>query len=91
MNTDLSSLKTLETLAKSATADHREVTKRLEGLMEARIDAIVKEQGVSRRDAHARASKTDGVYKQAYALHCESHVRAVQRQAMVDGLGAYIR
>ena len=89
MNTDLQALNTLDTLAKSATADHSQVAKSCSDLMEARVDAIEAEQGVSRSVAHARAAKSDGVYKRAYALHVQSHERAVQRQGMVDGMGAH--
>lgn len=91
MNTDLQALNILDTLAKSATADHSQVAKRCSDLMEARIDAIAKDRGVGRSEAHRIAAKSDSIYKSAYALHIQSHDQAVQRQGMVDGMGAHIR
>lgn len=89
MNTDLQTLNTLDTLAKSATVNHAQVAKRCSDLMETRIDAIAKDHGIGRSEAHRVAAKSDGVYKQAYALHAQSHDRAVQRHAMVGGMGAH--
>lgn len=89
MNTDLQALNTLDTLAKSATADHAEVAKRCSDLMEARIDAISKDRGVGRSLAHRIAAKSDGVYKQAYAIHMQSYERALQQHSMVAGMGAH--
>ncbi len=90
MNTDLQALNTLDTLAKSATVDHHQLAKRCSDLMETRIDAIAKEHGVVRSEAHRIAAKSDGVYKRAYALHTQSHDQAEQQHSMIGGMGAHI-
>ncbi len=89
MNTDLHALKTLDTLAKSASSNHAHIEKSAGDLMETRAQSISKSNGVPMIEAHRIASKSDDIYKEAYRLCISSHERAVQQQGMVDGMGAF--
>ncbi|MEM7710389.1 MAG: hypothetical protein AAF264_06490 [Pseudomonadota bacterium] len=90
MSTDLTALRTLDTLAKSATADHQAINKRAADLMLDRAEAVAKKRGIPLSQAHNVCGKSDEVYKGAYRIALESHDRAVQQHAMIGGMAPHM-